>query len=1056
MTDQAIRKEALDPNASFIVQAPAGSGKTELLTQRFLALLLTVKEPEEILAVTFTRKAASEMRQRIIERLPRSEAAQRNVALGWRLVENPNRLRIMTIDALCAMIAHQMPILSHSGGKYEIASDPMPYYLEAVENLLKQTTVKEPWYDALKTILVHFDNRIEKIKKVLTLLLSKREQWLLYLGDFQRSPQDLADYFQALLNRINDEHIANIQAMFPKVVYGEIVNLLMQNERLSPDDEIVAHWKKISAILLTKEKEWRKQFTKTTGFLSPSTTKNKDEKKARKQNIEHMQSLMEVLRENDGLKDYLSEINLLPENILQEEQLKTLYALGTLLPVLAGFLKIKCKAVGKVDFSEVTLSALQALGDDLSPTDLALRFDYQIKHILVDEYQDTSIIQFKLFEKLVGGWQRGDGRSLFLVGDPMQSIYRFRGAEVNLFLRTQRKGLGGISLKSLNLCMNFRSNEDIVNWINVHFTRIFPSQIDEVRSAISYFPAKAVFQKNTFPEYHETVVLHPLAETVPQDLYTVNVIEKLLTLPETGRLAVLVRSRNHLKALLPLLKRRKIAFIAHEAEHLADRQPVMDLMTLIFAVLDFNDKTSWMALLRSPLVGLTLAELLEITECDPEALIWDNLQRNMTIAPLQSFVEKLQYWLTFRHRTPLGHWIRGLWTVLGGPQCYPEEALQKDFEVIFSCVEAFDQGGKLSDRKAFQDKIEKLYADVIPFEQTSERVIEIMTIHKAKGLEFDTVILPHAEGTARQQESELLIWQELPHPEGIDLIFAAMGSKRAGHDELYQYIRHLHKQKEKNEIMRLFYVAVSRAKKSLHIIGVAESPPKGSFLEMLVGEREDLALIMDCEQQEKSEYSNQNGLKRLPHDWLLPADFLARWQEKKAKMPTEPNLPELSDPIYRAIGTVFHRAMQWALFKREEACWQGVIERALLREGVPLHRLNDASVVVVEAWKKLWADPKGQWLLNPRHTDCYREWAITVNTRQGVENIMIDFAFVDESNTRWIIDYKIVQTKDFALEALCEKYAPQLNRYATCVRQLEKRVVKKALYFPLQQMLVEI
>lgn len=1055
MADQSIRIEALLPNKSFIVQAPAGSGKTELLTQRFLALLMTVKEPEEILAVTFTRKAASEMRQRIIERLPKSEAAKRNEALGWRLIENPNRLRIMTIDALCATISHQMPILSRSGGKYEIASDPAIYYEEAIEELLLQTTEEDPWYDALKIILLHFDNKIEKIKKILALLLSKREQWLIHLADFQRDKAALGGYFQACLEKITDEHLAKVGEHFPKEDYRSLVKLLREIEVLSPEWDDLTTWKKISSILLTKENQWRKQFTKTTGFLSPSTTKDKTEKIIRKQNIEAMLSLVEGLREKDLLREYLSEIAILPAIAMCDEQLTTLHALGTLLPVLAGFLRIKFKTVGKVDFSEVTLSALHALGDELDTTALALRFDYQIKHILIDEYQDTSVIQFKIFEKLVTGWQVDDGRSLFLVGDPMQSIYRFRGAEVNLFLRTQMKGLGGISLKPLNLCMNFRSNEKIVDWINNGFSRIFPSEIDEIRSAVRYSAAKAA---RGVEQALGEVVVHPLEEGASQDLYTVDLIEKLIALPETGRLAVLVRSRNHLSGLIPLLKRRKIAFVAHEAEHLADRQPVIDLMTLIFAVSDFSDKTAWMALLRSPLLGLTLAELLEIVEREPEALIWEALQKNVFLPQLKPFVEKLEYWLSYRHRTPLSHWIRGLWTVLGGPQCYPAPALQKDFEVIFGCLEEFDQGGRLCDRKAFQDKIERLYADVNPSEQGVAPAIEIMTIHKAKGLEFDTVILPHAEGTTRQQESDLLIWQELPHCDGIDLIFAATGSRRAGNDELYNYIRYLHKQKEKNEIARLFYVAVSRAKKSLHIIGSSENPPKGCFWEMLLnvlpvgpfigGERGDI--------EQNIENTGGNFLKRLPIGWTLPLDFEARWQEKREKLSKEPNLPELTDPIFRAIGTVFHRAMQWDLFKQEKSLWQGILERVLAREGVPSHRVEEASGVIVEAWEKLCADPKGQWLIDPSHTECHREWAITVNTPQGGEQIVIDFAFVDENNTRWIIDYKIVQTKDFDENLISEKYRPQLNRYANIVSKLEKRAVKKALYLPLQQLLIEV
>lgn len=1047
MTDHSIRAQALDPKKSFIVQAPAGSGKTELLTQRFLALLLTVKEPEEILAVTFTRKAASEMRQRIIERLPKSEAAKRNEALGWRLIENPNRLRIMTIDALCAMIAHQMPILSHSGGKYEIASDPALYYEEAIENLLVQTTTEEPWYEALKTILLHFDNRIEKIKKTLALLLSKREQWLIHLADFQRDPQTLASYFQALLTRIVDEHIAKTQAHFPKEVYTSLIDLLTKIEVLSPEWDALTVWKKIAAILLTKENQWRKQFIKTTGFLSPSTTKDKVEKITRKQNSEQMQCLMDVLREKDRLKEYLSEISMLPSLEVRDEQLATLHALGALLPILAGFLKIKFKAVGKVDFSEVTLSAFNALGDVLDPTALALRFDYQIKHLLIDEYQDTSVIQFKIFEKLVAGWQPNDGRSLFLVGDPMQSIYRFRGAEVNLFLRTQVKGVGGVLLESLNLCMNFRSDEKIVNWINDRFSQIFPSQGDEIRSAVHYSSAKAA---RGVEQNGEAIVLHALEEKVDQDDYTVNLIEKLIAIPETGRLAVLVRSRNHLAGLIPILKRRKINFIAHEAEHLADRQPVMDLMTLIFAVLDFTDRTAWMALLRSPLLGLTLAELLEIVSREPEALIWDTLQKDPFLPSLKPFVEKLQYWLTYRYRTPLSHWIRGLWTVLGGLQCYPDLPLQKDFEVIFECLEKFDQGGRLSDRKAFQTEIERLYADVIPAEQSGSQAIEIMTIHKAKGLEFDTVILPHAEGTTRQQDPDLLIWQELPHADGIDLMFAVPG-------DLYNYIRYLHKQKEKNEIARLFYVAVSRAKKSLHIIGSAENSPKGSFWEMLSAVLPVVPLVtINNNESERNDFNNHlNFPKKLPIDWKLPADFEARWQAKREKISTEPNLPELVDPIFRAIGTVFHRAMQWELFKREKGIWRLVLARALAREGVSAVRTEEATGVIIEAWEKLCADPKGRWMFDVRHTQCHREWAITVNTVHGIEQIVIDFAFVDDDNTRWIIDYKIVQTKDCDVGSLYEKYSPQLNRYANIVSKLEKRMVKKALYLPLQQIWIE-
>jgi ATP-dependent helicase/nuclease subunit A len=99
---------------------------------------------------------------------------------------------------------------------------------------------------------------------------------------------------------------------------------------------------------------------------------------------------------------------------------------------------------GEVDFIEIAARASLALGDDEAPTDLAQALDYRISHLLVDEFQDTSPVQVELLEQLTRGWLPDDGRTLFVVGDPMQSIYRFRKADVGLFLRVRQRGIGGI------------------------------------------------------------------------------------------------------------------------------------------------------------------------------------------------------------------------------------------------------------------------------------------------------------------------------------------------------------------------------------------------------------------------------------------------------------------------------------------------------------------------------------------------------------------------------------------------------------------------------------
>src|SRR5215469_5885212 len=153
--DAAARHEALDVLASCIVRAPAGSGKTELLTQRYLALLAAVDEPEEIIAITFTRKAAGEMRARIVEALDASEddapepahkrvtwelarrARVRDRERGWELRDHPARMRLQTIDSLNAELTRQMPLLSGFGAQPRVTERPEELYAQAARATLR-------------------------------------------------------------------------------------------------------------------------------------------------------------------------------------------------------------------------------------------------------------------------------------------------------------------------------------------------------------------------------------------------------------------------------------------------------------------------------------------------------------------------------------------------------------------------------------------------------------------------------------------------------------------------------------------------------------------------------------------------------------------------------------------------------------------------------------------------------------------------------------------------------------------------------------------------------
>src|SRR5262245_8307441 len=190
--DRGERDAALDVRRSFIVQAPAGSGKTELLVQRYLRLLDTVEKPEEILAITFTKKAAAEMRKRVLERLPNSG-------------EIAHRLRIQTIDAFCTALTRQVPVLARFGAQPEIIEDASELYREAAARVFKE------FNPASEKLLAHLDNDIPKATRLLADRLKDRDRWLRKTGAAPTRSE-----LEAAMQSERTRLLEKAKALFPK------------------------------------------------------------------------------------------------------------------------------------------------------------------------------------------------------------------------------------------------------------------------------------------------------------------------------------------------------------------------------------------------------------------------------------------------------------------------------------------------------------------------------------------------------------------------------------------------------------------------------------------------------------------------------------------------------------------------------------------------------------------------------------------------------------------------------------------------------------------------
>ncbi|MBV1880475.1 MAG: UvrD-helicase domain-containing protein [Pseudomonadales bacterium] len=864
IVDLEERSRAIDPTQSFIVQAPAGSGKTELLTQRLLGLLAVAERyPEEVLAITFTKKAAAEMKQRIVQSLqaantlpqPDEEPAATNWRLaksvlirdekeGWGILDNPHRLRIQTIDGLSSSISRQMPITAGLGAAPQIKDDCYDEYHEAAKATLQAAYHSMGWTPAVDVLLSHMDNDLNRLEELLASLLVKREQWLPHIIPHSADTTALRDHLEQALTIIVEDLLQQAAEYLEEQggeVMAEIValsqfaaNQLIQQSKVSSithcadlDEYISAEaselncWLGIVELLTAKDKtrtkKWRKATARgVTAKIGFPAGKEFQLMKNR------MVALLEELNEQHlPLLSLLENIALLPPPVYGDGQWQVVEALLQVLPIAVAQLNMVFQRQGLVDYSEVSQSALHALGACDDPSELALKLDYQIRHVLVDEFQDTSVSQFGLLEKLTAGWQAGDGRTLFIVGDPMQSIYRFREADVSLFLRARQFGIGDTPLESLVLQSNFRSNQSVVGWVNAIFQNAFPTNENLSTGAVTYSPSIAARSEEAIEEaVHYDVTLDSGLQVEQLVAY----VEKQRLAAPDESIALLVRAKTHVMPIAELFRARGIPYHAVEIESLGQAPFILDLLSLTKAMLHLGDRIAWLSLLRGPFCGIDLSDLLVASDTQLGMTVWDSLNCLVSDegAPepslshdgqqrVQRLVTILSHAFSHRGRGYLRDWIESIWIAFGG-LAFVDEAQLDDVEQFLVLIENAEEGGTIADLALLERKMASLFAGVQPMENNP---VQIMTIHKSKGLEFDTVVLPAMEKKGRGDDPALMAWcrQDIANE---DWLLLSPIKQAGGEDEpIYQYIRHLESEKAKWELVRLFYVAATRAKKRL-------------------------------------------------------------------------------------------------------------------------------------------------------------------------------------------------------------------------------------------------
>lgn len=992
MSDEQMRSAATDPMRSFCVTAPAGSGKTSLLILRFLRLLTRVDQPEAIVAITFTRKAAAEMRVRIGEALELARTARResleayqqglyDAAMdaleqsdrcGWQLEQRLNRLRIMTIDAFCATLTLQMPVSSRLGGAIQPADDPSELYREAALELLN---TRDPELQThLTALLAVMGNRWEQTITWLSSLMAKREQWQLALFPTARADEarqfmqqtwaEIATAEATTLWQTFSPWITPLQTILAELGAIEGVDYPPLNQsHLS-----LKSWQRVEQFLRTKKGLWRSDVDVRQGF-------------APKSELKALWSEVSVAITTELSTEVFADLALMPSALEADRSWDLVVHTVAILPHLLAQFWLVCQRRQSVDFTQIAASALHALGPDEAPSDLALTLDYQIKHLLVDEFQDTSTHQYDLVRRLTRGWMEHNHsnpsapNTLFLVGDAMQSIYRFRGAQVDLFIKAQESGFNGLIPEPAALSSNFRSCREIVEWVNMVFADTDATghaKQSRVRASIAA-PQQPSGGEVTIRGFHGAEASAAECEAV------VTQVQHWLSANSTDSIAILGRSRGHLRPIILALQSSGIHVGATDISSVLDSVAAVDMCNVLRLLSDPTDIHAGLSVLRAPWCGIRLAELTHFTdwmELHEQYDLIEGLSHYLSTTECPTdFAQQatpvlgvLQHAIDNRYRRSTRVWLETLWQGLLGPMIYCAKSDQLAIDALIELIEAspdlIDSAETLEERLSSHR-----------MSHSGDAQVEIMTMHKSKGLEFDRVILVQAARGTRTESRPLFAWGEVSSRSNYGFLIGCTKNEPEEAPGIGNWLHRRNKMLDLEESKRLLYVAATRAKRSLLITASFSTPandetPKPAATSLL---HQIWPAVVD---QVRWEESVTAPIESFSQSINSPAEYRRVSREGDASVlpQRERSAPDVSglsaelatESGLALRGTLIHKLFEFALRKSELPRLtdnkKQLLIKELLENGLSFDSALKEVEIIAETTVKTADSPLAPWL----------------------------------------------------------------------------------------------
>ena len=848
------QKKAHDLNRHISVTAGAGSGKTAVLVHRYLKILLEKDlPPNQVVAITFTEKAAAELKQRIVNEVNiRLKEEPRNAQLE-KIKIGMLSAQISTIHAFCSKILREYPVEAGVDAGFSV-----------LQGIHQRSTLRETIDSTLREIADRPDEDEIREKLVDLLRIFGKTQLEQYLHELinqrevvERLKRNLycctdSEVLEGWHDFVQSQLVQSLTDQFPIEGWSRCLNSVLEIARgrnatkvrelvadIQPNmapQKAISPLRRIVPLIVTQSGTISKR-----DFIGLRVETNTIEAEidflVRAAN--HFLSFP-VFTDDDKL---LIRMTRLLIHIYDDVQ--------------RAYENRKHQA-GQLDFDDLQIKVRDLLQqEELIREQLAERYSY----IMVDEYQDTDQLQYEILKSLISNFTSGN---LFIVGDPNQSIYRFRGADVRIFDQirkditqyqsalTKNVTWEGQILEAndlekrgdLRLPENFRLLRNLVGFVNLVFESLMKGRNEfevEYEPLIQGRTTDSLGDVELLIGSREKTTESPVDENnliVARICHLVGTDEKVWKDEGNGEkprqirygdIAILIRSRTRLPEIESALLEAEIPYKITGGIGFYQRQEIYDIGNYLQFLIEPANDVALAGVLRAPFFGVSDVELYEIAQQSSKKLFWEKVQdyvaqtdRSSTF-PIGYAVQILQNHLEICHRIAPSELIRKIVNDTGmvGVLSVGQSGEQRwaNYEKLLGIARELERLGftDLHDfLKRLNELIEEEEREGQATTQLTADAVEIMTIHAAKGLEFPVVILPNLDRRATRYDQEPLIDDRL-----------GIGFRPANPDKNYEQSNpgatHLMRERVNNkrtaEEQRLFYVATTRARDRLILSG---------------------------------------------------------------------------------------------------------------------------------------------------------------------------------------------------------------------------------------------